>query len=164
MVQILDYSLVASGLSHVLTDSVDIVSDLFVCLDHQGGTPQRLPVDLFAAHHRSQPELCDSRPYRRLIIGHGDHHHRHLIIEDFVDAVHAAMRDEKVSVLKDGQLVYRLVDENVMRNPAQFCLVEITAHREHYCDISISERCHHRLVKGHKGIEDCAQGCVDDRP
>ena len=70
----------------------------------------------------------------------------------------------KVSLLKDGQLVYRLVDEYVLRNPAQFRLVEITTYREHHCDISISERCHHRLVKEHKGIEDCAQGCVDDRP
>lgn len=120
VVQIFDYLLVAAGLSHVLADSVDIVSDLFVCQDHRGCTPQRLPVDLFAPHHRSRPELCDSRPYRRLIVGHGDHHHRHLIIEGFVDAVHAAMRYEQVSLLKDGQLIYRLVDEYVMRNPGNF--------------------------------------------
>ena len=98
VVQILDYLLVAAGLSHVLANSVDIVSDLFVCQDHRGCTPQRLPVDLFAPHHRSQLEFNDSRPYRQLIVDHGNHHHGHLVVKSFVHAAHAAMRDEQVAL------------------------------------------------------------------
>ena len=55
VVQILNYLLVAAGLSHILADHVDIVGDMFVC-QNQGCTLQRLSVDLPVAHHdRSQP-------------------------------------------------------------------------------------------------------------
>lgn len=47
---------------------------------------------------RSQLEFNDSRPYRQLIVDHGNHHHGHLVVKSFVHAAHAAMRDEQVAL------------------------------------------------------------------
>lgn len=127
MVQILNYLLVAAGLSYILADHVDIVGDMFVC-QNQGCTLQRLPVDLPAF-----PALAQRfSPLPSAIVGHRNHRHEHRVVKSIVHAVHAAMRDEQVSPLKDSQLVYRLVDEYILRNPAQLGLVEITANRQHH--------------------------------
>lgn len=60
-----------------------------------------------------------------MIIGHRNHQHEHFVVRGLVDTVHAAMRDVQVSLLKDGQLVYRLVDEYILRNPAHFFWSEL---------------------------------------
>ena len=111
-----------------------------ICLStriFEAARPSVCPLIFFSAHDRSQPELSDSRPYHRLIIGHGNDHHGHRVAKSLVHAVHAVMRDEQVSPLKDRQLVYRLVDEYILRNPPQLCLVEITANQQHHRDISV---------------------------
>ena len=79
--------------------------------------------------------ICNAALFRCL----RKHYKRNAVVKTFIYTVHSAVRNKNISLRKNGNLVYILVNRDIFRKIFKFCHICKVSDRHNYLKISISK-------------------------